>query len=132
MVSVKRVPAGHGVSYGHRYRTSRETTLGLIPLGYADGVPRHASSAGPLLAVGRQRTVAGTVCMDQFIVDLGDDTAAAGDEIVLFGPGDRGEPSAEDWARAAGTISYEIVTRIGARVPRTYASGSGSGARTCF
>ncbi|MFE2640589.1 alanine racemase [Streptomyces scopuliridis] len=132
LVSVKRVPAGHGVSYGHRYRTSRETTLGLIPLGYADGVPRHASSAGPLLAVGQQRTVAGTVCMDQFIVDLGDDTAAAGDEIVLFGPGDRGEPSAEDRARAAGTISYEIVTRIGARVPRTYASGSGSGARTCF
>ncbi|MER6526314.1 alanine racemase [Streptomyces sp. NPDC001508] len=126
LVSVKRVPAGHGVSYGHRYRTVRETTLGLIPLGYADGVPRHASSTGPLLAVGRRRTVAGTICMDQFVVDLGDDTAAAGDEIVLFGPGDSGEPSAEDWARAAGTISYEIVTRIGARVPRTYTGGCDS------
>ncbi|GAA3475842.1 alanine racemase [Streptomyces yanii] len=124
LVSVKRVPAGHGVSYGHRYRTSCETTLGLVPLGYADGVPRHASGTGQVLAAGRWRTVAGTVCMDQFVVDLDADTAAVGDEVVLFGPGDRGEPSAEDWARAAGTLSYEIVTRIGGRVPRTYTDGS--------
>ncbi|MFE7710187.1 alanine racemase [Streptomyces sp. NPDC057486] len=124
LVSVKRVPTGHGVSYGHRYRASRETTLGLVPLGYADGVPRHASGTGQVLAAGRWRTVAGTVCMDQFVVDLDDDTAAVGDEVVLFGPGDRGEPGAEDWARAAGTLSYEIVTRIGARVPRTYTGGS--------
>ncbi|MGW2182658.1 alanine racemase [Streptomyces sp. NPDC001732] len=124
LASVKRVPAGHGVSYGHRYRTSRETTLGLVPLGYGDGVPRHASGTGPVLAAGRWRTVAGTVCMDQFVLDLCDDTAAVGDEVVLFGPGDRGEPGAEDWARAAGTLSHEIVTRIGARVPRTYTDGS--------
>ncbi|MGW3008696.1 alanine racemase [Streptomyces sp. NPDC001219] len=120
LASVKRVPAGQGVSYGHRYRTTRETTLGLVPLGYADGVPRHASQAGPVLLGGRRLTVAGTVCMDQFVVDLGNAPAAPGDEVVLFGPGDRGEPGAADWARSAHTISHEIVTRIGSRVPRTY------------
>lgn len=120
LVSVKRVPAGQGVSYGPRYRTSRPTTLGVVPLGYADGVPRHASGTGPVLAAGERRTVAGTVCMDQFVVDLGDGRAAVGDEVVLFGPGDQGEPGAEDWARAADTIAYEIVTRVGDRVPRIY------------
>lgn len=127
LASVKRVPAGQGVSYGHRYRTARETTLGLVPLGYADGVPRHASQAGPVLVAGRRHTVAGTVCMDQFVLDLGDAPAAPGDEVVLFGPGDRGEPGAADWARAAQSISHEIVARIGARVPRTYTGGSASG-----
>ncbi|QKV98040.1 alanine racemase [Streptomyces sp. NA02950] len=120
LVSVKRVPAGQGVSYGHRYRTPRQTTLGVVPLGYADGVPRHASRTGPVLAAGERRSVAGTVCMDQFVVDLGDAPAAVGDEVVLFGPGDRGEPGAEDWARAADTIAYEIVTRVGDRIPRVY------------
>ncbi|MFI8190739.1 alanine racemase [Streptomyces sp. NPDC085946] len=117
---VKRVPAGHGVSYGHHYVTPGETTLGLVPLGYADGVPRHASSAGPVLVDGKWRTVAGRVAMDQFVVDLGGDEPEPGAEAVLFGPGDRGEPTAEDWAQAAGTIAYEIVTRIGTRVPRVY------------
>ncbi|MCH6162103.1 alanine racemase [Streptomyces marispadix] len=117
---VKEVPAGHGVSYGHTYRTPGPTTLGLVPLGYADGVPRHASGTAPVLAAGKWRTVAGRVAMDQFVVDLGGDAASAGDDVVLFGPGDRGEPTAEDWARAAGTISYEIVTRIGARVSRIH------------
>lgn len=117
---VKRVPGEHGVSYGHTYRTSSATTLGLVPLGYADGVPRHASGTAPVLVGGKRRTIAGRVAMDQFVVDLGGDAASAGDEVVLFGPGDRGEPTAEDWARAAGTISYEIVTRISARVSRSY------------
>ncbi|MGP3928090.1 alanine racemase [Streptomyces sp. 8N616] len=117
---IKRVPAGHGVSYGHHYVTPGETTLALIPVGYADGIPRHASGSGPVLVGGKWRTVAGRVAMDQFVVDLGGDTAEVGDEAVLFGPGDRGEPTAEDWARAAGTIAYEIVTRIGTRVPRVY------------
>ncbi|NGO69452.1 alanine racemase [Streptomyces boncukensis] len=120
---VKRVPGGHGVSYGHTYRTPGATTLGLVPLGYGDGIPRHASGAGPVLVAGKWRSVAGRIAMDQFVVDLGGDPAAAGDEAVLFGPGDRGEPTAEDWARAAGTISYEIVTRLGARVPRVYVNG---------
>ncbi|MFI6286943.1 alanine racemase [Streptomyces sp. NPDC051018] len=117
---VKNVPAGHGVSYGHHYITPGETTLGLIPIGYADGVPRHASGRGPVLVGGERRTVAGRVAMDQFVVDLGGQKVQEGAEAVLFGPGDRGEPSAEDWAEAAGTIAYEIVTRIGKRVPRVY------------
>ncbi len=117
----KRVPAGEGVSYGHTYTTSRETTLAVVPLGYGDGVPRHASNSGPVLLGGRRRTVAGRVCMDQIVVDCGDDEVRAGDIATLFGPGDQGEPTAHDWADAVGTISYEIVTRIGGvRVPRVY------------
>ncbi|MDU0255711.1 alanine racemase [Streptomyces sp. PU10] len=117
---VKQVPGGHGVSYGHHYTTPGDTTLGLVPLGYADGIPRHASSTGPVLVDGKWRTVAGRIAMDQFVVDLGGDRPEPGAEAVLFGPGDRGEPTAEDWAQAAGTIAYEIVTRIGTRVPRVY------------
>ncbi|MFE2594885.1 alanine racemase [Streptomyces sp. NPDC059396] len=117
---VKRVPRGHGVSYGHQYLTPHETTLGLVPLGYADGIPRHASGRGPVLVGGVRRRVAGRVAMDQFVVDLGGDTPEPGATAVLFGPGDRGEPTAEDWAEAADTIAYEIVTRIGSRVPRVY------------
>ncbi|MFD4622697.1 alanine racemase [Streptomyces sp. NPDC058475] len=117
---VKHVPAGHGVSYGHHYITPGDTTLGLVPVGYADGIPRHASGTGPVLVGGKWRTIAGRVAMDQFVVDLGGDEPEPGAEAILFGPGDRGEPTAEDWARAAGTIAYEIVTRIGTRVPRVY------------
>ncbi|MFJ6655037.1 alanine racemase [Streptomyces sp. NPDC091377] len=117
---VKHVPGGHGVSYGHRYVTAGDTTLGLVPVGYADGIPRHASGTGPVLVGGKWRTVAGRIAMDQFVVDLGGDEPPAGAEAVLFGPGDGGEPTAEDWARAAGTIAYEIVTRIGSRVPRIH------------
>lgn len=120
LMLVKRVPSGYGVSYAHEYRTTAETSLGLVPLGYADGVPRDATNIGPVLVGGRRRTIAGRVCMDQFVVDLGDDPVVAGDEVLVFGPGDSGEPSAEDWARTLGTISYEVVSRIGPRVPRTY------------
>jgi alanine racemase len=120
LLLVKRVPAGSGVSYGHTYTTAKETTLAVVPLGYADGVPRAAGNVGPVWAAGRRRTVAGRVCMDQIMLDLGDDTAELGEEAVLFGPGDAGEPTAQDWAAATGTISYEIVTRIGPRVPRIY------------
>lgn len=124
---VKRVPAGSGVSYGHTYTTARETTLAVVPVGYGDGIPRHGSNLLEVLAGGRRRTIAGRVCMDQFVVDLGDDPLSAGDEIVLFGPGDRGEPTAQEWADALGTISYEIVTRIGSRVPRAYPGGAAVG-----
>ncbi|MEU1476828.1 alanine racemase [Streptomyces sp. NPDC001668] len=124
---VKRVPGGHGVSYGHHYVTPGATTLGLVPVGYADGIPRHASGAGPVLVDGKWRTVAGRIAMDQFVVDLGGDEPATGTRAVLFGPGDRGEPTAEDWAQAAGTIAYEIVTRIGTRVPRVYVNEEQAG-----
>jgi alanine racemase len=120
LVLVKRVPAGSGVSYGHVYTTATETTLGVVPLGYADGVPRAAGNVGPVWAAGVRRTIAGRVCMDQFVLDLGEDDAKVGDEVVLFGPGSDGEPTAQDWADATGTISYEIVTRVGPRVPRVY------------
>jgi alanine racemase len=117
---VKRVRAGEGVSYGHEYTTSRETTLVLVPLGYADGVPRHASNVGPVWVNGARFTVAGRVCMDQIVIDVGDLAVEPGDPVVLFGPGRDGEPTAQDWADAVGTIHYEIVTRIGPRVARTY------------
>jgi alanine racemase len=120
---VKRVPAGHGVSYGHEYVTDRETSLALVPMGYADGLPRAAGGAAPVEVAGVRRTVAGRMCMDQFVLDVADDDVRAGDEVVLLGPGDHGEPTAEDWARATGTISYEIVTRMAPRVPRRYVGG---------
>jgi alanine racemase len=122
------VAAGSGVSYQHRYVTQNETTLGIVPLGYGDGIPRNATNVGPLLVGGRRRTIAGTVCMDQFVVDLDDDPAQEGDEVIVFGAGDHGEPTADDWADALGTISYEIVTRIGPRVQRRYVTSSTSGA----
>jgi len=117
---VKSVGAGQGVSYGHRYSTPSSTTLALVPVGYADGIPRQATNIGPVQINGRRYVVSGTVCMDQFVVDVGDDAVAIGDDVVLFGPGDNGEPTADDWAAVIGTINYEIVTRIGARVPRSY------------
>jgi alanine racemase len=120
LTQVKRVPPGTGVSYGHRHITRAETTLGLVPLGYADGVPRAGAGAPLTYAHGRRQAIAGTVCMDQFVIDFGDEPVAEGDEVVLFGPGDRGEPTAQQWGEALGTISYEIVTGVGARVPRVY------------
>ena len=120
VVSAKRVAAGTGVSYGHDYVTPRETTLALVPLGYADGIPRHASSRGPVSINGVTYRVAGRVAMDQFVVDVGDDPVAVGDRAVLFGDPATGVPSVDDWAAAADTINYEIVTRIGNRVKRVY------------
>ncbi len=120
LANVKRVPAGEGVSYGHQYVLDTDSTLALVPLGYADGIPRAATNRGPVSIGGRRYQIAGRVCMDQFVVDLGDDSAAEGDEVVLFGPGAGGEPTAQDWADVLDTIHYEVVTRIGHRVPRTY------------
>jgi alanine racemase len=120
LASVKRVRAGEGVSYGHDYTTAAETTLALVPLGYADGIPRAATNTGPVAINGRRFTVSGRVCMDQFVVDVGELPVSIDDQAVLFGPGRDGEPLAQDWADAVGTIHYEIVTRIGPRVPRVY------------
>jgi alanine racemase len=124
LAMVKGVRAGSGVSYGHTYVTPHDTTVGVVPVGYGDGIPRHASSKAPVLAAGRVRPIAGRVCMDQFVLDLGNDEAAAGDPVVLFGPGKDGEPTAQDWADACGTINYEIVTRIGGRMKRRYVGGT--------
>lgn len=128
VANCKEVPAGQGVSYGLRYRTGERTTLALIPLGYGDGVPR-ASKGGPVTIDGRCYRVCGRVAMDQLVVDLettgiaGTDTSVLGRTAVLFGAGAE-EPRADDWADAANTINYEIVTRIGSRVPRVYVGRS--------
>ncbi|MEO7069394.1 MAG: alanine racemase [Nostocoides sp.] len=116
---VKRVPAGTGVSYGHQYTTDRDTVLGLVPMGYSDGIPRNATNVGPVQVGEHRETVSGRVCMDQFVVDLGPSySGAAGDPVVVFGREADGEPTAQDWAAATGTINYEIVTRMSARLPR--------------
>ena len=117
---VKAVRAGAGVSYGHTWVAEEPTTLGLIPAGYGDGIPRSASNRAQVWVAGRRRPIRGLVCMDQFVVDLGGDRPEPGAPAVLFGPGQGGEPTAQDWADAAGTISYEIVTRVGGRLSRRY------------
>ncbi len=120
LVQVKRVAPGTGVSYGHRYVTGTETTLGLVPLGYNEGIPRAATNLAPVLVRGRRLRIAGTVCMNQCVVDAADLPIEAGDEVVLFGPGDHGEPTAQEWADLLGTLSYDIVTRFTAKIPRSY------------
>jgi alanine racemase len=125
LAMVKPLPAGASVSYGHTWTAERDTQVGLVPVGYGDGVPRHASSVAEVLAAGARRRIAGQVCMDQLVVDLGDARAEAGDTVVLFGSGEDGAPTAQDWAEACGTISYEIVTRIGGRFTRRHVSSTG-------
>jgi alanine racemase len=119
-ILIKRVPAGSGVSYDHDYVTTRDSTLALVPIGYADGVPRSASGQAEVWSRDHRHPLAGKIAMDQFVVDLGDHPAELGDEIVVFGPGDRGEPTAAQWADWADTIPHEIFTRLGNRFPRRY------------
>jgi len=120
LAAVKPVPAGQGVSYGLTWHAPAPTTLGLVPAGYADGVPRALSNRGTVGVAGARRPVVGRVCMDQFVVDLGpDSTARPGDEVVLLGDGVDG-PTAQDQADAAGTISWEVVTRIPGRLGREF------------
>ncbi|MDO5634329.1 MAG: alanine racemase [Micrococcus sp.] len=124
LAAVKSVPAGQGVSYGYRYRTEQATRLGLVPVGYGEGVPRLADGA-PVWVAGQQHRVAGRIAMDQFVVDLGPDVVAeVGDEVELFGS--RSGIPADAWADAAGTINYELVTRIGSRLPRVYRESPGT------
>jgi alanine racemase len=121
----KRVPAGQGVGYGLDYHTAADTTLALVPVGYGDGIPRVAGNRGEVQIAGSRYRLAGRVAMDQVVVDCGDDPVRAGDEVVVFGPGAGGEPTADDWAGYCDTINYEIVTRVAPRVSRRYAGGSG-------
>ena len=129
LVLVKRLPAGAGVSYGGTWRTEEPTWVGLVPLGYADGIPRHASNVGPVTVLTGEgpysSRVLGRVCMDQFVIDLGtgdEPVAGEGDTAVLIGNGP-GEPSADDWARECGTINYEVVTRLAPTIRRDYEQG---------
>lgn len=123
VLSVKRVPEGHGVSYGFVYRAARETTLALVPLGYADGIPRAATGSGRMAVNGRQFAIAGRVAMDQVVLDVGDAAVAPGDRAIAFGQGLSGEPTAGDWATASGSTPGEILARIGRRVSRRYLDG---------
>ncbi|WP_205475275.1 alanine racemase [Nocardioides sp. SYSU D00038] len=115
---VKDLEAGASVSYGHTWTARHATTVGLVPVGYADGVPRVAGNSAEVWAAGARRPVRGRICMDQFMVDLEGDHPAAGDDVVLFGTAPA--PTAQDWAEACGTISYEIVTRLGGRMTRRH------------
>ncbi|MGB8407572.1 MAG: alanine racemase, partial [Mycobacterium sp.] len=125
---VRSIHAGDGVSYGHTWIADRDTNVALIPLGYADGVFRSLSGRIEVLINGVRRRNVGRICMDQFVVDLGpgDTGVQIGDEAVLFGPGDGGEMTAQDWAAVAGTINYEIVTSPRGRVARTYRQATGA------
>ena len=122
LAQVKPVEAGAGVSYGHTWVADRATTLGLVPAGYGDGVPRHAGNRAQVDVAGKRSPIRGRVCMDQVVVEV-DEDARAGDEVVLFGAAPH--PTAQDWAEACGTISYEIVTRIGGRFARRHTGASG-------
>lgn len=115
----KRVQAGQGVSYGYRYIAERATNLVLVPFGYAEGMPRISEGADVLIGAKRYPIV-GRVAMDQFVVDVSDHEIAIGSEVVIFGDPLLGEPSAEDLARSAQTVNYEIVTRIGGRANRVF------------
>jgi alanine racemase len=116
----KEIAAGEGVSYGHTWVADRDTTVGVVPAGYAEGIPRRAGNTASVWVDDSLRPVRGRMCMDQFVVDLHGELPPPGTEVVLFGPGDLGEPTAQDWADAAGTISYEIVTRLGGRLARRH------------
>ncbi len=116
----KRLPAGERLSYGHRYELAADAWVATVPVGYADGYPRALSSKADVLIRGRRCRVAGNVTMDQLLVDCGDLAIETGDEVVLLGP--QGDETVDAWELAghADTIAYEIVTRIGERVPREY------------
>jgi alanine racemase len=124
---VRSVRAGDGVSYGHMWIADRDTTLALLPIGYADGVFRSLSGRIDVLINGRLRRSVGRICMDQFVVDLGPGEihVAEGDDAILFGPGTQGEPTAQDWAELLGTINYEVVTSPRGRITRTYRGATG-------
>ncbi len=126
LVLSKQISAGDGVSYGHTWIADRDTTVGLVPAGYGEGVPRAAGNTASVWVGDSRRPIRGRVCMDQFVVDLQGELPASGTEVLLFGPGDRGEPTAQDWAEWVDTISYEIVTRVGGRLTRRHVDTEGT------
>jgi alanine racemase len=119
LTQVRRIRAGEGVSYGHDFVADRDTTIGLVPLGYADGVPRVAAGRASVQCQGVRMPIIGRIAMDQFVVDAGDRAVEPGAPVTIFGAGS-GEPTAAEWADWAGTIPHEIYCGIGSRVPRRY------------
>ncbi|HEY3562581.1 MAG TPA: alanine racemase [Kribbella sp.] len=124
LTQVRRIRAGEGVSYGHDFVADRHTTIGLVPVGYADGVPRVAARRAGVQCHGVRLPVIGRIAMDQFVVDAGDLAVEPGAPVTIFGDGSCGEPTAADWADWAGTIPHEIYCGIGSRVPRRYEEGT--------
>jgi len=121
LVHVKEVPEGTPLSYGCTFITGRKSVIGTVPMGYADGIPQVLSNRGEVLVGGRRCPIVGRICMDQFMIDLTDlQHAAAGDEIVFLGSQNGETITADDIAEKAGTISYEVVTRMSTRLPRIY------------
>jgi alanine racemase len=129
VVAVRRVRAGSPVGYGHSWVAPADTTLGLLPVGYADGLPRAASGHAEITVGGRRCPVAGLISMDQTVIDLRSQQVHPGEVAIVFGPGASGEPTVADWAAWAGTIEHEIVTGIGARVRRRVTGAGQQGAR---
>ena len=117
---IKKLPKGSGVSYGHEYFTDKDTRIAVLPIGYGDGYPRNLSNKGPVLIRGKRFKIAGRICMDQVMVDIGDFPARSGDEVVLIGSQGKNKITAEELAKLSGTISYEIVCGLGSRIPRVY------------
>jgi len=120
VVQIKAVEAGQGVSYGYLHTTKAPSTLALVPIGYAEGLPRNATGAAHVSLNGKTYPISSRVAMDQFVLDVGSDAVAVGDEVVLFGDPATGAPSVDHLADACGTINYEIVTRMGGRFKRVY------------
>ncbi|MCX6434447.1 MAG: alanine racemase [Actinobacteria bacterium] len=121
LAGIKGVEAGSAVSYGGTWSAPRETALGLVPIGYADGLPRAAGNLLDVAVDGRRYPIVGRVAMDQFVIDLGaHELPHVGDDVYVFGAGQHGERTADEWAAALDTIGYEVVTRIGPRVQREY------------
>jgi alanine racemase len=127
LAMVKHVGAGDAVGYGRTWIADADTTLGLVPAGYGDGLPRVGGNRAEVQVAGRRRPVRGRISMDQLVADLGGDDPGAGADVTLFGTGEDGGPTAQDWAEACGTISYEIVTRIGGRFTRRYVDSEARG-----
>lgn len=126
LANLKQIESGSSVSYGSTWTAEQPTVVGLVPLGYADGVPRAAGNRVEIAVAGKRHPIVGRVAMDQCVIDLGAHGArpSAGDDVHLFGPGRHGEWTADQWASVLDTIGYEIVTRVGSRVPREYLESS--------
>lgn len=118
VVATKRIDTGDGVSYGHSYRAERPTNLALVAIGYADGLDRSAGNVGTVMLNGFARRIAGRVAMNALVLELGEGTAEVGDEALVFGDPQLGEPSASDWADALTRSTAETVAVFGAHLPR--------------
>jgi alanine racemase len=117
---LRRLPAGHNVSYGRRWKTERETTIAVLPIGYADGIRRHLTGRLQVMIGGRYYSVVGTITMDQIMVDVGDDPVTEGDGVLIWGDTENGRIQVLDVAEAMGTIPYEMTCGVSRRVQRVF------------